>query len=127
MEELRCMGSGRIYIRSIQIDIPLSEEVNVGEQCEECLFCKSPISLSAMRQHMETCTVSIFMAIETIQVLQTVEQIERQLNHFNFLFLRRIVVATLGLCCSTPTPVHYPAQRQPHSFQGNGGRLCGGF
>ena len=55
-EEIRCFGSGRIYIRPVQIDIALNDSnLDWGDQYEDCMICKMPVALSAMRRHMETC------------------------------------------------------------------------
>ena len=59
-EEIRCFGTGRIYIRPIQVDLSLDESgMERVEQYEDCLLCKMPVALTDMRQHMDTCgTVS---------------------------------------------------------------------
>lgn len=52
-EEIRCFGTGRIYIRPVQIDITLDDSnLDWGDQYEDC---KMPVALSTMRRHMETC------------------------------------------------------------------------
>lgn len=55
-EEMRCFGTGRIYIRPVQIDITLDDSnLDWGDQYEDCMICKMPVALSTMRRHMETC------------------------------------------------------------------------
>ena len=59
-DEIRCLGTGRIYIRPVQTDIVLNESVDWGEQYEDCMTCKMPIALSEMCQHMEECGTQVF-------------------------------------------------------------------
>ena len=59
-EELGCLGSGRIYIRPIQVDIVLGTSEDPDEHSEECLLCKELIPLSVLRDHMEVCPVCHF-------------------------------------------------------------------
>jgi len=55
-EEMRCFGTGRIYIRPVQIDITLDDSnLDWGDQYEDCMICKMPVAMSTMRRHMETC------------------------------------------------------------------------
>ena len=56
-EELRCLGSGRIYIRPIQVNIALADIEDLDDESEECLLCKISIPLASMRGHMESCPV----------------------------------------------------------------------
>ena len=57
-DEIRCFGTGRIYIRPIQTDISLDDDVDWGgDQYEDCLSCNMPIALSDMRKHMDICGV----------------------------------------------------------------------
>ena len=60
-EEIRCFGTGRIYIRPIQVDLSLNESgIERTEQYEDCFLCKMPVLLTDMRRHMDTCgTVSV--------------------------------------------------------------------
>lgn len=58
-EELRCMGTGRIYIRPIQKSLIVSEEENdTGQEYEECLFCYKLFPIREIRLHITSCTVS---------------------------------------------------------------------
>lgn len=59
-EEIRCFGTGRIYIQPIQVDLSLDDSgMERVEQYEDCLLCKMPVALTEMRQHMDICgTVS---------------------------------------------------------------------
>ena len=59
-DEIRCFGTGRIYIRPVQTDIVLNESVDWGEQYEDCMTCNMPIALSEMRQHLEECGIQVF-------------------------------------------------------------------
>ncbi|XP_068723494.1 uncharacterized protein [Montipora capricornis] len=54
-DEIRCWGTGRIYIRPIQTDIALGDDGGSDEECEKCLLCKVSIPLRQMRDHMELC------------------------------------------------------------------------
>ena len=57
-DELRCFGTGRIYIRPIQTDINLPDDSDWGgDQYENCLSCNMPIALADMRKHMDICGV----------------------------------------------------------------------
>ena len=58
-DEIRCLGTGRIYIRPIQTDITLAETVDLGDQTEECLLCGKEILLTEMRKHAENNCFSI--------------------------------------------------------------------
>lgn len=62
-EELRCLGSGRIYIRPIQVDIFLGDVEDDEEHTEECLLCKASMPLRQMRAHMEECPVCLFVLL----------------------------------------------------------------
>ena len=43
---VRCLGTGRIYIRPVQIDITLDDSnLDWGEQYEDCMICKMPVVL----------------------------------------------------------------------------------
>ena len=59
-DEIRCFGTGQIYIRPVQTDIALNESVDWGEQNEDCMTCNMPIALSEMRQHLEECGTEVF-------------------------------------------------------------------
>ena len=59
-DEIRCFGTGRIYIRPVQTDIVLNESVDRGEQYEDCMTCNMPIALSEMRQHLEEYGIQVF-------------------------------------------------------------------
>ena len=57
-DEIRCFGTGRIYIRPIQTDISLDDDADWGgDQYEDCLSCNMPIALSDMRKHLDICEV----------------------------------------------------------------------
>ena len=58
-EQLRCFGSGRIYIRPLQKSIPLTEVLGIQEEYEVCLACDNPVAVSEMRDHQESCEVCI--------------------------------------------------------------------
>ena len=62
-DELRCFGTGRIYIRPIQSDIALADEDDADEQHENCFLCKVAIPLRQMRDHMELCTVCLLQSL----------------------------------------------------------------
>ena len=68
-DELRCLGSGRIYLRPIQVDIFLGDVEDGEEHTEECLLCKASISLRQMRAHMEECPVCLFVLLLRFVVL----------------------------------------------------------
>lgn len=55
-EQLRCFGTGRIYIRPLQRSIT-TQDVKVDEEFEECIACGSVFAVSEMRHHQETCEV----------------------------------------------------------------------
>ena len=54
-DEIRCFGTGRNYVRSIQADYPVDDSLDFRDQYEDCLICKVPITLSDLREHMKTC------------------------------------------------------------------------
>ncbi|XP_068689839.1 uncharacterized protein [Montipora foliosa] len=56
-DELRCLGTGRIYLRPIQKDIVLGDEDDSDDQFEDCFICKVAIPLRQMRTHMDLCMV----------------------------------------------------------------------
>ena len=60
-EEIRCFGTGRIYIRPLQKSIRLSEELHVQEEYEVCLACDTPVAVSEMRDHLESCEVCMLL------------------------------------------------------------------
>jgi hypothetical protein len=53
-DEIRCLGTGRIYIRLIQADITLGEKEDFGDQSENCLLCGREVLLTEMRRHAES-------------------------------------------------------------------------
>ncbi|CAB3977868.1 Hypothetical predicted protein [Paramuricea clavata] len=58
-EQLRCFGTGRIYLRPLQKSIPLPININVKEEFQQCLTCGGSFAVSEMRRHMNTCQVCI--------------------------------------------------------------------
>ena len=44
-EEIRCLGTGRIYIRPVQIDITLDDSNLDWGEYEDCMICKMPVVL----------------------------------------------------------------------------------
>lgn len=56
-EQLRCLGTGRIYLRPLQRGITLSTNIHVKEEYQECLTCRGSFAISEMRRHMNTCVV----------------------------------------------------------------------
>lgn len=58
-DELRCLSTGRIYLRPIQTDIVLGDEDDPDDQFEDCFICKVAIPLRQMRTHMDSCTVCL--------------------------------------------------------------------
>ena len=58
-DELRCLSTGRIYLRPIQTDIVLGDEDDPDDQFEDCFICKVAIPLRQMRTHMDLCTVCL--------------------------------------------------------------------
>lgn len=63
-DEIRCLGTGRIYIRPIQTDIALGDDDGSDEECEKCFICKVSIPLRQMRDHMELCPVCYVFRID---------------------------------------------------------------
>ena len=58
-DELKCLGTGRIYIRPVQADIELKEDGLEPGGMEECLSCGELVLLSKMRKHMEACPENV--------------------------------------------------------------------
>ena len=57
-EELRCLGTGRIYLRPIQKSLIVNEQGDDTEEYEECIFCCELFLTREIRQHIASCTVS---------------------------------------------------------------------
>ena len=57
-EELRCLGTGRIYLRPLQKSLIVNEQGDDTEEYEECIFCCELFLISEIRQHIASCTVS---------------------------------------------------------------------
>lgn len=57
-EELRCLGTGRIYLRPIQKSLIVNEQGDDTEEYEECIFCCELFLIREIRQHIASCTVS---------------------------------------------------------------------
>ena len=55
-KQMRCFGTGRIYIRPLQRSMK-TQDVKVDEEFVECIACSSPFAVSEMRRHQETCEV----------------------------------------------------------------------
>ena len=68
-EEIRCLGSGRIYIRPLQRNIPLSPAPEIKEEYEECLTCLLSVPVSQMREHREVCAVSTSLSFLCMTIL----------------------------------------------------------
>ena len=58
-EEIECFGMGRIYIHPLQESIRVTEEMYVREKYEVCLACDTPVAVSEMHDHQESCEVCI--------------------------------------------------------------------
>ena len=56
-EQLRCFGTGRVYVRSLQKSIPLTDDTNSCVEYEECLFCNLSVSVKDMQKHCDDCHV----------------------------------------------------------------------
>ena len=56
-EQLRCFGTGRIYLRPLQKSIQLTRAIHVKEEFQACLSCGQSFGISEMRRHLETCEV----------------------------------------------------------------------
>lgn len=54
VEELRTFGTGRLYLRPIQKDIPL-KEIEITSEEQLCLTCGTSVVIAEMRQHLTTC------------------------------------------------------------------------
>ncbi|XP_028401094.1 uncharacterized protein LOC114524163 [Dendronephthya gigantea] len=52
-EQLKCFGTGRVYIRPLQKDIPLEKNDNTDVQFEECLSCQALIAINEMQEHLK--------------------------------------------------------------------------
>lgn len=57
-EQLRCFGTGRIYVRPLQRSIPITNVAAIKMELEECLTCFLPIPVNQMREHHTSCSVS---------------------------------------------------------------------
>ena len=59
-DELRCLGTERIYVRPIQKSLIVNTEDGGGEEAyEECIFCDRLFLINQIRQHSTSCTVSL--------------------------------------------------------------------
>ena len=63
-DEIRCFGTGRIYIRPIQADLPMDDSLDYSDQYEDCLICTMPVALSDMRKHIETCGSEVRVTVK---------------------------------------------------------------
>ena len=60
--ELRCTGTGRIYIQPIQKSLIVSEgENDTDQEYEECLFCHKLFPIHKIRLHITSCTVNLIL------------------------------------------------------------------
>jgi hypothetical protein len=62
-EQLRCFGTGRVYVRPLQKSIPLTDDTNSCVEYEECLFCNLSVSVKDMQKHCEDCHVRYFSSL----------------------------------------------------------------
>ncbi len=62
-EQLSCFGTGRVYIRSLQKNIPLTDDTNSCVEYEECLFCNLSVSVKDMQNYCEDCHVRYFSSL----------------------------------------------------------------
>jgi hypothetical protein len=92
-EELRCLGTGRIYVRPIQKSLDVTQEEDESEEYEECLFCDKLFLIREIRQHITSCTVSKYNFTNTLvqSMFTFVEKIVDELP-VHMYYMRRNVV-----------------------------------